>query len=294
MAMTPIKVAILIVAAGIFITWPIYADNVDVYPLSSTPQIYLTGKIGNYPVAMTLFLYPKTIYGFYSYEGKNSFLELAGELDSGRILLYEYVHHENTGVFEGKVLLNNISGIWKSANKMNASSLPFDLSSKAGSFESDHIRSATDRMFLVTSSNQSAVLDLNKELSYSVISCKKVFSEKKNDELYIVILLEEFSLGGCRERGYCGCGVETHLVWVHLKRQFNILKKSTALVGSCTKNIDPEEGGEIEEFFSDRNRTTLRVSGELFAGEYGARSEIGFDKNYPEKGITSGIPQKKK
>lgn len=60
-----------------------------------------------------------------------------------------------------------------------------------------------------------------------------------------------------------------------------------AHVGSCLKNLYPEGGDDIEEFFSDENRTKLQVTGEIYAGEYLNKSEIKFDRTSPEKGFTT-------
>jgi hypothetical protein len=89
---------ILFFMAGILIGSSTYADNVDVYPISLTPRLYLEGKIGDYTIEMNLFLRSNTINGFYKYANKNSPLQLLGELNSDRILLYEYAQHENTGI----------------------------------------------------------------------------------------------------------------------------------------------------------------------------------------------------
>lgn len=277
------RLFVLLILTCIAIPVLAYSDGIDIYPISTTPRLLLSGKIGNYTVTMNLFLYPETVYGNYSYVKRNSSLELIGALDYDKVRLYEYVDHQNTGVFEGKILVDKIVGIWRPVNNKRASPLPFSLSLELGTFETHSSRFVSGNIFLIRSGENAAFLDLSKEISNRVYSCKTVFSDTKNKHHYVVIRLEGFSLDACRERSACGCGIETQFVWIDLDPEFNISRKTVAYVVSCVKNISLDQGDVFEKFFSDREQTKLQVKGTSYAESN--KFSIEFDKNSPEKGF---------
>ena len=84
---------VLFALTCIAIPLPAHSDEINVYPISSTPRLILKGKIGDYPITMNLFLYPTTVYSNYSYQNKNSSLELIGTLNYDKVVLYEYANH---------------------------------------------------------------------------------------------------------------------------------------------------------------------------------------------------------
>ena len=270
-----------------------HSDEMNVHPFSSTPRLLLKGKIGDYPITMSLFLYPETVYGNYSYQKKNSSLELIGTLNYDKVQLYEYANHLNTGVFEGKIIGDKISGTrrimgnmltgtWRPVNKKD-SPLPFSLSLELGTFEKHSFRFEAANIFLIQSGERTLFMDLSKEISNPVYSCKTVFSDTKNGHHYGVIRFEGFSLGGCRERGACGCGIEIQFVWIDLDPEFNISGKKVVRVTSCLKDIELNQKDDIEKFFSDRERTKLQATGVNFAES--KKFSIEFDKTSPEKGF---------
>ena len=259
-----------------------HSEELKIYPMSSTPRLLLKGKIGDYPVAMNLFLYPETVYGNYSYQGKHSSLELIGTLKYSEVRLYEYVNHLNTGVFEGKLSVNRISGTWRSVNKRDFS-LPFKLSLEMGTFDNHSFRYVSSNIFLIQLEEKTVLIDLSKEISNPVCSCKTVFEGGKNGHYYGVIRLDGFSLGVCRDRSYCGCGVETQFVWIDLDPDFNVSRRTVVFTDSCLRTIELDQREDVDRFFGDRERTKLQTTGKDFSER--KEFSIEFDKASPEKGF---------
>ncbi len=84
--------------------------------------IEITGKIGKYPIEITLTKFNKdsgTYYGKYNYAGKTSFLQLHGDLFEDCYVIDEYYKGKNTGTFYLTKQENSdsLKGWWKAENK---------------------------------------------------------------------------------------------------------------------------------------------------------------------------------
>lgn len=240
----------------------------------TSPTYHLEGTIAEtYAIEMVLVKSDiGGLVGYYQYLSVGQPIQLVGNLSDGALTLYEmgedYVPRAR---FEGTFSGTQITGNWLDQTK--AKTLVFALESKEA---------------YAPNYSSTALLFQGGEDQFSIslpefpdpITSAILWEKKKGNSVFMLVSFDYYSLGTCRPRGMCGCGVEgwyflvqydedTKSGYIRDRYQYTSCFKGT----DCDLNIGPE----------------LRKSSVIEWTCYDSENEEGmdflFDANQPQLGF---------
>ncbi len=195
---------------------------------------------------ITLLLYPssKFTFGKYYYDKIKKEISLKGSInyihgfindkyyEKEKVKLIEYDDKDNErAIFEGEIIDNSIfTGNWTDIK--NNKTLPFEL--KISNYKS---LIKKDRYILETRIDSSVYLfDFSKNFNYKP-SIDTLIYYKQNEKYYCLLFTSHFSIGGCYDRGACGCGLEQYIIYLTFNENFESQSQQILFSESCLYNI---------------------------------------------------------
>ena len=113
----------------------------------------------------------------------------------------------------------------------------------------------------------------------------RILSIKRHGNDYFVLVeISKWSRGVPTPKGYCGCGIEVFLTWMHFSKE-ELIEQKRYLVHSCFYNITK---GSLPSLGNSFSITANKVVKDIRDSRGGVWRKMiyTYDTEHPEKGIT--------
>lgn len=243
--------------------------------LAETRELHLAGTINNkFKIHMSIRIYENQVNGEYYYDTYKEPIYIYGHIDGSNIVLHENGYPGGIGEFRGNfVTSQKIEGIW-TYYLYQYKKYKFSLETYEEKVADQDQENALNVKFigytLIANGNEKKVsISLKKDLNAAgEYNCELIYQTFKNDNYYLLIEGSGSTLTHSSPTGQAGCGYEFNLVWLHLDRDLNIIKRQSLLYNSYS-------GAECHDKQINKDKITLTVNDQKYR----------YDRNSPENGM---------